>query len=132
MARESHFAITQTIKGKLPRLPLKRIKNDVVGTRYTLSVAFVGDTRAATLNRIYRGKKTPANVLSFPLSKNEGEIIINPYQAKRDAKHFNMSEKQFIGYLFIHGLLHLKGYRHSSTMNREEKKLLRKFNIKKK
>ena len=127
MAIESRFAITQTIKGKLPRLPFKRMKNDVVGKHYTLSVAFVGDTRAATLNRAYRGKEGPTNVLSFPLSKNEGEIIINPYQAKRDAKQFNMSEKQFIGYLFIHGLLHLKGYTHSSKMNREEKKLLKKY-----
>jgi len=127
MAIESRFAITQTVKGKLPRLPLKRIKNDIVGKHYTLSVAFVGDTRAATLNRIHRGRGAPANVLSFSYSKNEGEIIINPYQAKRDAKQFNMSEKQFVGYLFIHGLLHLKGYAHSSKMNKEEKKLLKKY-----
>ena len=129
MPTESRFAITQTIKGKLPRLPFKRMKNDIVGKHYTLSTAFVGDTRAATLNRTYRGKHTPANVLSFSLSKNEGEIIINPHQAKRDAKQFNMSKKQFVGYLFIHGLLHLKEYAHGSKMNREEERLLKKFDI---
>lgn len=127
MATESHFAITQTIKGKLPRLPFKRMKNEIVGKQYTLSIAFVGNTRATTLNRIYRNKQTPANVLSFPLSKKEGEIIINSHQAKKDAKQFNMSKKQFIAYLFIHGLLHLKGCTHGSKMNREEKKLLKKY-----
>ncbi len=64
------------------------------------------------------GKKT-SNVLSFPLSKTSGEILLCPEAAK----------PYTIGYLFIHGCLHLKGARHSATMEREENRLLKKFGL---
>lgn len=124
--RESAFALTQTTKGKLPRLPFKRIKEVLLGKKYTLSLVFVGDKRGATLYKQYKKKKGIFNVLSFPLSKTSGEIFINPHQAKREAQTHNMTPKTYIGYLFIHGLLHLKGYTHGSTMEREEAKLIRK------
>ena len=127
MLKRDNFFIAKTTKDKLPRLPFKQIKNDILSKKYTLSLVFIGDARSKTLNKKYRKKNMPANILSFSLSKNEGEIYINVRQAPRESKLFNMNTKQFVGYLFIHGLLHLKGCQHSSTMNREETKLTKKF-----
>lgn len=127
--KEPSFAITKTTKGRLPSLPFKDIKNEIVGKKYVLSLAFVGDALSKRLHKKYRKKDTPTNVLSFPLSKTEGEIIINPAQARREYKNFSMTEKQYVAYLFIHGLLHLKGRVHGSTMEREEKTILKKFNV---
>ena len=123
------ISILSTIKGKPRGLPFGRIKNEVLGKKYTLSLVFIGDKRSRTLNRTYRKKDTSANILSFPLSKGEGEIFINPRKACRDAPHFNTSCKRFIGHLFIHGLLHLKGITHGSKMNTKEQLLRRKFNL---
>jgi ssRNA-specific RNase YbeY (16S rRNA maturation enzyme) len=105
----------------MPRKFLQ-IKNSVLGKNYDLSVAFlsVQKMRLAMKHRYKKiaGKKT-SNVLAFPLSKNSGEILI----CKPAAAPFS------IGYLFIHGCLHLKGYKHSATMERNERRLLKKFGL---
>ncbi|NQV93216.1 rRNA maturation RNase YbeY [Candidatus Kaiserbacteria bacterium] len=123
----NRLSITKTINGKLPRLPFVDIKESILGKNYDLSLVFIGDRRAKTLNQKYRKKDYVPDILSFPYDKNEGEIFINPYQAKRRAKDFEMDEKKFIVYLFIHGLLHLKGLRHGSTMDTMELAHLKRF-----
>jgi ssRNA-specific RNase YbeY (16S rRNA maturation enzyme) len=95
-----------------------KIKELVLGKRYELSFAFV---TPAQMRKAMKYKKEPAkktsNVLSFPLSPNSGEILI----CKSAAKPYS------VDYLFIHGLLHLKGLQHSDTMERTEHRLLKKF-----
>jgi len=125
--KDSSLSITKTIKGKLPSLPFDDIKETILGSDYILSLVFIGDKRAKTLNKKYRGKDYVPDILSFPYDKKEGEIFINPHQAKRRSRDFDMSEDKFIGYLFIHGLLHLKGLRHGSTMNRMECAYVKRF-----
>ncbi|PIR45755.1 MAG: rRNA maturation RNase YbeY [Candidatus Vogelbacteria bacterium CG10_big_fil_rev_8_21_14_0_10_49_38] len=114
----SNFAVVNLTRRPAPRGPWPKYKETVLGRDYELSLVFCGSTRTRTLNRIHRSKDKPANVLSFPLSKNAGEIFIN-----LDARDFNFS------YLFIHGLLHLKGLDHGSRMEAEERKLLTLFGI---
>jgi ssRNA-specific RNase YbeY (16S rRNA maturation enzyme) len=102
------------------RLPssFPTIKNAVLGKRYDLSVAFVSP---AQMRRAMKYKAVPtqktSNVLSFPLSKTSGEILI----CKAAAKPYSVE------FLFIHALLHLKGLKHSVTMDREEDRLLKRF-----
>ncbi len=121
------FSINKTIKGKPPRLPFLKIKESVLGKTYDLSLVFIGSTCSKTLNKTYRNKDKPANILSFPISKTEGEIFIDLKEASRTAKNFDRKYKNFIALLFIHGLLHLKGFAHSSKMDSEEEKILKKF-----
>lgn len=71
------------------------------------------------VTRRTKKKNKVSNVLAFPLSKHSGEILI----CKEAAAPYS------IGYLFIHGLLHLKGQRHGATMERNEARLLRKFGL---
>jgi rRNA maturation RNase YbeY len=123
------LSITNTTKGKLPRLPFQVIKNKILGSDYILSLVFIGNTRSRSLNKAYRKKNKPANVLSFPLGKNEGEIFIDLAHARKEAKNFDDTYPHFVGFLFIHGLLHLKGYAHSSKMEHEEKRFRKMFRI---
>jgi len=131
MPKESvdNFSTQNTTKGKPPRLPFVSIKNDILGEDYELSAVFIGDKRSRTLNRIYRDKDKPANVLSFPLSKTEGEIFLNLRKAKQEACNFDKTYENFVGFLFIHGLLHLKGMDHGSRMEEQEKKFVKKFKL---
>ncbi len=91
---------------------------------WEISLVFVGETRAKNLNIRLRKKTYTPNVLSYELGKNSGEIFICPKIAVKNASSFGLSSSNFILLLFIHGLLHLKGYRHGTTMEEHERKFL--------
>ena len=107
------------------------IKTSVLGKKYDLSVALISPTQMRRVMKYKPRRKVGAptkasgkknlvsNVLSFPLSKNSGEILI----CEAAAKPYTPD------YLFIHGLLHLKGLRHGATMEKAEQKLLSRFNL---
>ncbi len=122
-----NFALLNTTRTRLPSLPLKKIKSAILGPTYELSVVIVGDARSQALSRRYHHKDAPANVLSFPLSNHEGELFLNPRAARRECARFGTSYERHLMYLVIHGLLHLKGLRHGSTMSQAERKFLRRF-----
>ena len=116
-------------KAKMPRLVFLRIKNAVLGEKYELSVAVVCARKMHDLNKRWGNKDKTTDILSFPLSKDEGEIYISPAMAKKEAKNFDRPYDNFILFLFIHGLVHLKGYEHSSRMESIEVKFRKKFGI---
>ena len=126
---KENVSIRNTTKGKLPRLPFVDIKNVILGEKYELSIVFCGNSLSRRLNRIYRGKDKPTNVLSFPLSKKTGEIVIDLARSKKEAPQFDEKFPNFIGFLFIHGLLHLKGLDHGSTMESKEQRFRKMFKI---
>lgn len=113
----------------IPKLPYEAMADAILGKSYTLTLAFVGEQRAQALNVAHRKASYVPNVLSFPLDSKVGEIYITPQVAKREAKKYNMTVNGYIGYLFIHGLLHLKGYDHGATMERMEQKYVRQFTL---
>lgn len=124
------FALSSTLKdGGYPHLPYKKIKDDILGSTYVLSLVFIGAQRAHTLNVNTRGKTYVPNVLSFPLTPTHGEIFITPSVARKEAHARNMTYEGYIGYLFIHGLLHLKGHAHGDTMEKAEARFLSRYNL---
>ena len=123
------FSLSSTVK-TYPRLPYEKIKDDILGPEYELSLVFVGSVRAQKLNAEHRGKTYVPNVLSFPIGKNIGEIFITPEVAKKEAASFSMTKTGYIGYLFIHGLLHLKGLDHGTRMDTAEKRYVLKYKLK--
>jgi probable rRNA maturation factor len=103
------------------------IKNDILGKKYSLSIACVDEKTSKKINKKYRGKNKPTNILSFSLRKNMGEIILCPAVIKKEMKNFNRTFPKFLGFLVIHGMLHLKGLEHSSTMEKLEEKYDQKY-----
>ncbi|OGI76479.1 rRNA maturation RNase YbeY [Candidatus Nomurabacteria bacterium RIFCSPHIGHO2_02_FULL_42_19] len=98
----------------------ERIKDDILGKKYSLSIAFISAKKSRELNKKYRKKNKATNVLSFALHKNEGEILLSPSVIRKEARMFNKTYKQFLEFLVIHGMLHLKGMTHSSTMDKAQ------------
>lgn len=100
---------------------------------WEISLVFAGETRAQNLNKTLRNKDYIPNVLSFEVGKKSGEIIICPSIAKKQAPLYDFTYTQMVGFLFIHGLLHLKGVSHGATMDKKEREILsRLINVPKK
>ena len=103
------------------------IQEAILGKKYELSLAFIGDHKSKKLNYRFRKKTYIPNVLSFPLDNESGEIFINLKKATSEAKEFEMTPKQYIKFLFIHGCLHLTGLDHGKEMDKLEEKFSKKF-----
>ena len=98
------------------------------GARGTITVAVVPDGRVRELNRRYRRKNTPTDVLSFPADEpgDLGDVVIALGVAKRQAAAAGHSLNTEFRVLALHGLLHLLGYDHErddGEMRRLERRL---------
>jgi len=109
------------------RLPFEAMARAILPRDYELSLVICGDRLAQRMNAHYRRKTYRPNVLSFPLSKKEGEIFLNIRKAAREATQFGMPLRERIALLFVHGCAHLAGFDHSEKMERLEQKVLKKF-----
>ncbi len=127
--RIHNLTITRETQGKLPSLPFLRIKNEILGPDYELSLAFVGRKRAVLLHQEFKSKNDPVNILSFPFSKSEGEIVISLEKARRECKNFERTYENYLAFLFIHGCTHLAGHVHGNKMEAAEKKVREKFGV---
>ena len=107
----------------------EKIKIEILGSNYELSLVFVSPKKIQELNRIYRNINKPTDILSFPLSKTSGEIFICKSAARKEAVKFDRAYENFLTFLFIHGLVHLKGYDHGDKMEKIEKKFRYKFGV---
>lgn len=107
-----------------------------------LTVAFVSDKRIKELNKIFRDKNKPTDVLSFPYEPDEydyletddflGDIVISLETAQAQAAENQLTFETEIKQLILHGILHLCGYDHETDageMNRIEIKLRDKLKI---
>ncbi len=141
--------------GKLLTKVAKKLLN-IVGQKkacLSLTVFYVDADKMQKINKEYRGKDTPTDVLSFRLINNEqnaplnkkhfslefdratktiylGEIFICREIAKEQAKEFGNSENREVIELFGHGLLHLLGYDHQQkeqeiVMKENEQKMMK-------
>lgn len=99
-----------------------------------ISVGIVGEEKMRQLNKQYRKKDKPADVLSFEEPEfGIGEIILCPGKIRRDATKYGITFREQLIKIFIHGLLHLLRYDHVSNeaeaeeMEAKENKYLRYF-----
>ena len=117
---------------------IKRLKNDILGKEYSLSMAFVSENKSREINKKYRKVDRATNVLSFPLRKGEGELVFCKEVIKREVAEKNKSPhrrsageaetfEEWLLFLVIHGMLHLKGLKHSATMEKREEYYDKKY-----
>ncbi|MDP2803487.1 MAG: rRNA maturation RNase YbeY [Phreatobacter sp.] len=81
-----------------------------------LSLALADDAMVQRLNREYRSKDKPTNVLSFPAPRGPllGDVIVAYQTLVREAGEEALTPSDHLTHLTIHGLLHLLGYDHES------------------
>jgi probable rRNA maturation factor len=143
----SYFEVTILNKQKRIRLALRPL--DKFSQRAlrklklkpgSANIAFVTDAEIARLNKVYRKKNKPTDVLSFPTQSAKrpnkdkflGDIAIAPAVARRYAQKNGRSLQTEICILILHGILHLLGYDHETDrgqMDRIEHKLRRKLGL---
>ncbi len=108
-----------------------------------LSVTFVDNERIQQINAEYRDIDRPTDVISFALEDEVegeleivqspdqpvllGDIIISIDKAKEQADEYNHSFMRELGFLAVHGFLHLLGYDHMDE--EEEKKMFKRQDI---
>lgn len=100
-----------------------------------VSITFVTNETIHEINREYRDKDQPTDVISFALEElGEGEveivgediprvlgdIIISTDRTKEQAQDYGHSFERELGFLAVHGFLHLLGYDHMTTEDEKE------------
>lgn len=118
-------ALARAVDAALAAIPRKVLGNLLVPeVRYTVSVSVVSDARVHQLNRDYRGKDKPTDVLSFsrlegpkiPAPEQEaGDVVIALGVATRQAEAYEAPLAEELQRLAVHGVLHLFGYDHERS-----------------
>jgi probable rRNA maturation factor len=87
--------------------------------RWPVSVLFTDNERLRELNRVFRGKDRPTNVLSFPAGDRQveahtclGDIALAFETCRDEAAADDVSLADHAAHLLVHGMLHLIGYDH--------------------
>jgi|SRR6185369_9555072 len=109
----------------------RRLEREV-SKRRPFDCLITGNSELQRLNREFRGKDEPTDVLSFPALAGEagrrralGDIAISLGRARAQAREFGHTTEQEVRVLMLHGLLHLMGMDHESDggrMARAEKR----------
>ena len=109
---------------RLLRSRAVRILRELSLSRSELSIQLMSDAEIAGLNRAWRGRAKPTDVLAFPLLEGEhaahrgallGDVVISVETATRQAKEHHLSFNEELILLAIHGILHLLGYDHERS-----------------
>ncbi|MEO6588912.1 MAG: rRNA maturation RNase YbeY [Pyrinomonadaceae bacterium] len=106
----------------------------------SVTIALVSDRKMRQLNKVFRGKNSTTDVLSFPFEPDEfepeekslGDIAISLEQAQKQSAENKLDLETEIKQLILHGILHLCGYDHETDngeMNARELKLRDKLQI---
>lgn len=83
----------------------------------SLTIAFVEESEMKALNKQFRNKNKVTDVLSFEGfgDGDLGDLVLCGAVLQRQAQEHNFTSRQELGYLVIHGLLHLLGYEHEGA-----------------
>lgn len=95
-----------------------------------MSLLFTGNDEIQVINREYRDKDQPTDVISFAYHETEdfdigpydtlGDIVISLERVVEQAKEYNHSDKRELFYVLTHGILHLLGYDHIEEEDKKE------------
>lgn len=130
------------IKPTITKIFLKHIAQTTISSldiqnNIEMGIVITDDTRIKELNRNYRNINSSTDVLSFHMNSNEdqemlsdfisppdqlkhiGEVIISYETAIRQAKENDITIKDELSFLLVHGILHLMDYDHIKDDDRE-------------
>ena len=135
MGPSRDLAVVVLNRQRRQRIDATRLRRVLRGAGRTLgvggevSVVLAGDGLLRRLNRDFRGKDRPTDVLSFPGVEGDeglGDVVISVPTAARNARRLGHSVPRELDVLALHGFLHVLGYDHETddgTMDRLERRL---------
>ncbi|MFY9461611.1 MAG: rRNA maturation RNase YbeY [Candidatus Sungiibacteriota bacterium] len=114
MQQYTLVATKKKIVKALPSGLKKRLPKDI-------AIVPVNERKSAELNRRYRGKNRPTNVLSFRYGPEYGEILLCPAVIRREAKASGNSYRCQMLWMILHGTIHLAGLHHEKSAQARKK-----------
>ncbi len=138
---EIHYTQPALSRGALRLRALRQFLSaatEAAGLPGTVAVLLTGEERVRGLNRQFRGKDRPTDVLSFAPGDavggrgHSGDLAISLDAALRQAGEYGHSLETEVRILMLHGLLHLAGHDHErdgGRMARLEERLRRQFGL---
>lgn len=117
----SEDVLNKWIKGIATELQKKKIIDSEKKT-LEVSLVFLNENDAKKLNWNYRCKDYPTDILSFSSDDpaSMGELVLCPQVISRQAKEHGLTLEDELGYIVLHGVLHLLGYDHEKSKVDEE------------
>ncbi|MFU1788612.1 rRNA maturation RNase YbeY [Mammaliicoccus sciuri] len=124
--------IGEDTKNQIESLLTFAAKKENITEEAELSISFVDEEEIQAINCDYRDKDKVTDVISFSLEEDEpeiegldmprvlGDIIICLEVAKEQAESYNHSLSRELGFLALHGFLHLLGYDHMTEEDEKE------------
>ncbi|MEO8144315.1 MAG: rRNA maturation RNase YbeY [Betaproteobacteria bacterium] len=111
---------------------LRRFALAAMPARADVTLRVVGALESRRLNKSYRSKERPTNVLSFPYGGGSGDVVLCHPVIRKEAKEQGKSLAAHYAHLVVHGILHLCGHDHlrksdAERMERTEIRLLRRL-----
>ena len=129
MDQQDKVEVSDSLLGKVREVIEASLKYEGIDTECEVSLVFVDNTQIHEMNRDYRGKDQPTDVLSFPqyddLTQLEsypeelalGDIVISLERATEQAEEFGHSLEREVCFLTAHSMFHLFGYDHDTDEN---------------
>jgi probable rRNA maturation factor len=108
--------VTDALLKRAARSALAAVASVPPGS-YRVTLVLTGDGEMRTLNRTWRGKDAPTNVLSFPADAARdrgflGDIVLAYETTNKEAREHDLSLLDHVSHLVVHGMLHLLGFDH--------------------
>lgn len=138
LVNRSAVAVDEAILKRLEAVAAAALAAEGMPPYAEVSVTLVDDDEIQALNRDYRGKDAPTDVLSFPIWEPEeiadlrlhperyperplllGDVVISVPTAIRQAEEYGHGVDRELAYLCVHGVLHLLGYDHEEEAARQ-------------
>ncbi len=118
---QDNFEVAPELEEIITKVAIKVLDFEGVKEEKEVSIALVDDKYIHGLNHRYRGKDQPTDVLSFPQDDDYllGDIIISLETAQRQSEEYQHSFLREVGFLTVHGMLHLLGHDHYEESERE-------------
>ena len=136
----NNFKVAQPLSEKLNEA-FKLICNEEELSNCSINIKIVNNNEIKDLNRKFRNKDKPTNVLSFTnediskqITNNLGDIAISYEYVERESKEQDKKFDDHVVHMFIHGIYHILGFDHkddpaADEMENKEIILLKKLNI---
>ena len=118
----------------------ERVRRELGFVPESVSIQLISDDAMARLNKKFRKKQGPTDVLSFPANgarpkqgaEYVGDIAITPETARRNARRFSRSLPVEMRILILHGMIHLAGFDHETDdgkMDHLERRLRKRLGV---
>ena len=134
--RQEKMAVTPAMEDTVKKVLQKAAELYGLSEGVEVGVTFLDDATIQELNRDYRDKDRPTDVLSFALNEGDepeivdapeeellGDILISLETTARQAEEYGHSLERELAYLTVHGMLHLLGYDHEEPADQAEMRL---------